>query len=120
MAYDPKFRQCVLDFIDDGNSMRDACEHFKVGRTTVYNWRQQLATTGSLCSQPRAAVPRKIPTAELREYIAAHPDDYLREMATHFHCSESGVWRALNRLGVTHKKKRPATAKPRRSNAKNT
>lgn len=45
-----------------------------------------------------------IPDEELKEYIAAHPDAYYTEIAEYFKCSDEGVRKACNRLGITCKK----------------
>ena len=38
---------------------------------------------------------RKIPLEELKTFIEAHPDAFLREIATHFDCAVPSVWAAL-------------------------
>ncbi|MCH9755911.1 MAG: transposase [Gammaproteobacteria bacterium] len=42
----------------------------------------------------------------LREFIAAHPDAYLHEIAEAFGVTPPGIWSALKRLKITRKKSR--------------
>ena len=40
----------------------------------------------------------------LKKDVAEHPDSYISERADHFGVSDSGMYYALQRLGVTYKK----------------
>lgn len=53
--------------------------------------------------------PGKFDENELKEYVAAHPNDYLSEIASVFKGSASGAHRALKRLKITRKKSRFST-----------
>ena len=47
---------------------------------------------------------RKIPLEELKTFVEAHPDAFLRESAAHFDCAVPSVWAALKQIKVTLKK----------------
>jgi DNA-binding MarR family transcriptional regulator len=60
--------------------------------------------TGSLEAKKRKHPAKKLPRQELTDYIAAHPDAYLSEIAEHFGCSGTAVSKALKILKITRKK----------------
>jgi len=41
---------------------------------------------------------------ELKVFVEAHPDAFLREIAAHFDCVVTSVWAALKQINVTFKK----------------
>ncbi|HES9892450.1 TPA: transposase, partial [Streptococcus pneumoniae] len=45
-----------------------------------------------------------IPLEELKTFVEAHPDAFLREIAAHFDCAVPSVWAALKQIKVTLKK----------------
>ena len=52
----------------------------------------------------RCPVNKKIIPEELIEYVEAHPDAYLKEIAEVFGCHPSSVLKRLRKLGITQKK----------------
>lgn len=52
----------------------------------------------------RVVKNRKIPLEELKAFVEAHPDAFLREIAAHFDCAVPSVWAALKQIKVTLKK----------------
>lgn len=52
----------------------------------------------------RVVKNRKIPLEELKTFVEAHPDAFLREIAAHFDCAVPSVWAALKQIKVTLKK----------------
>ena len=47
---------------------------------------------------------RKIPLEELKAFVEAHLDAFLREIAVHFDCAVPSVWTALKQIHITLKK----------------
>ena len=47
---------------------------------------------------------RKIPLEELKAFVEAHPDAFLREIAAHFDCAVPSVWATLKQIHVALKK----------------
>ena len=55
---------------------------------------------GHLELKKRVVKKRKIPLEELRAFVEAHPDDFLREIVAHFDCTVPSVWAALKQMKV--------------------
>ena len=104
MAYDIKLRQKVMNFIGKGHTVKEAQEVFEVGSTTIKGWKKLLGETGALEKRPLDRKPSKLCPIRLRAYINENPDSYLYEIAKEFNCTESAVYYALKRMGITRKK----------------
>ena len=59
---------------------------------------------GYLERKKRVVKKRKIPLEELKSFVEAHPDAFLREIVAHFNCVVPSVWAALKQINVTLKK----------------
>ena len=59
---------------------------------------------GYLERKKRVVKKRKIPLEELKAFVEAHPDTFLREIVAHFDCVIPSVWAALKQIHVTLKK----------------
>ena len=59
---------------------------------------------GHLERKKRVIKSRKIPLEELKAFVEAYPDAFLREIAVHFECAVPSVWAALKQIKVTLKK----------------
>ena len=51
----------------------------------------------------RVVKKRKTPLEELKAFVEAHPDAFLREIAAHFDCVVPSVWAALKQIKDTRK-----------------
>ncbi|WP_175880559.1 IS630 transposase-related protein [Streptococcus thalassemiae] len=56
---------------------------------------------GHLERKKRVVKKRKIPLEELRAFVEAHPDAFLREIAARFDYAVPSVWAALKQMKVT-------------------
>lgn len=119
MGYSTDLRGTVLNFIDAGHSIKEACKLFTVSRSSIQRWRLKLSGGGHLGSKSRIKSPYKVDSAALCAYISEHPDAYLNEIATHFNVTDSGISKALSRLKITRKKKQRSMQKETKSNANN-
>jgi transposase len=124
-AYSTDLKERLVRAVADGQPMREAARRFGVAVTTVKRAVVQQRETGSLERKPIPGCPRRIgkdQEASLRARLEAAPDATVLE-----HCawwaeqhgqqlSETTMWRAIRRLGWTHKKSRwqPASATRRR------
>ncbi len=104
MAYDVKYRKRVMEYLEEGHTQKEAQEVFKVGHSTLSNWRKLLTETGSLQKRPLDRKHKKIDPEKLKACVAEHPDAYLKEIAGAFNCSDTAVGKALARLKITRKK----------------
>ena len=104
MAYSTDFKQRALDYIKEGHSHVEAAKVFDVGVRTLFTWEKNLREQGHLERKKRVVKNRKIPLEELKAFVEAHPDAFLREIAAHFDCAVPSVWAALKQIKVTLKK----------------
>jgi transposase len=125
-AYSTDLKERLVRAVADGQPMREAARRFGVAVTTVKRAVVQQRETGSLERKPIPGGPRKIGRereAILLARLQAAPDATVLE-----HCawwaehhgqqlSEATMWRAIRRLGWTHKKShwQPASATKRRA-----
>ena len=101
MSYDEKYRKRTLEYRQEGHTL----EQFKIAIITIRKWEKQLREEGNLKKHAVKRPFRKIDPEKLREHVKARPDDYLREIAKVFNCSEAGIRKALKRLKITRKKR---------------
>jgi transposase len=104
MAYDKKYRASVLRYIDEGHTLEETKEVFRVGTTTIKRWRKLRKETGILEDRPKEKWHKKIDLAKLQAYYKETPDSYLSEAAEAFGCSITAIFKARKRLGITRKK----------------
>ena len=114
-AYSSDLKERLVRAVAEGQPMREAARRFGVAVTTVKRAVVQQRETGSLARKPIPGGPRRIrpeQEAVLRARWEAAPDATVLE-----HCawwaehtgqelSEVTMWRAIRRLGWTHKKRR--------------
>lgn len=81
------------------------------GSQVFWCWRQNSLHVGKerreqehIERKKRVVKNRKIPLEELKTFVEAHPDAFLREIAAHFDCAVPSVWAALKQIKVTLKK----------------
>lgn len=104
--YSVDLRERVLSFVDEGGAKVEACKLFKIGHNTLYLWIRQRKERGTIEPKIRGKYKtRKIEESQLREYVKAHADATLSEMAEIFSVSSVAIWKALRRFGITYKKK---------------
>ena len=125
-AYSTDLKERLVRAVADGQPMREAARRFGVAVTTVKRAVVQERETGSLARKPIPGGPRKIgreqeavllarledaPDATVLEHCAWWAEQYGQQL------SEATMWRAIRRLGWTHKKRRwqPANATRRRA-----
>ncbi len=120
-AYSSDLKERLVRAVAEGQPMREAARRFGVAVTTVKRAVVQQRETGALERKPIPGRPRTIrgeQEALLRARLEAAPEATVLE-----HCAwwaeqygqtlgEVAMWRAIHRLGWTHKKKRwqPANA----------
>ncbi len=109
MSYSKKYRERTIEYRQAGHTLEETHQTFKVSKSTIQEWEKQLKETGDLEKKELHRGYRKIDPEELKAYVAEHPDAYQSEMAEAFGCSESGIRYALQRYGITRRKRQPAT-----------
>ena len=118
-AYSTDLKERLVRAVADGLPMREAARRFHVAVTTVKRAVVQQRETGSLERKPILGCPRRMgPEQEmvLRARLEAAADATVLEHGAWWAehqgqlLSEATMWRAIRRLGWTHKKTR--TVKP--------
>ncbi|MBF8970519.1 IS630 transposase-related protein [Streptococcus sp. NLN76] len=104
MAYGIDFRKRVLEYVKEGHTRKETAALFNISTNTLYSWEKQERELGHLERKKRVGKSRKIPLDKLQEFVEAHPDAFLREIAEHFSCSIPSVWAALKQVNITLKK----------------
>jgi transposase len=120
-AYSNDLRERVVRVVAEGRPMREAARRFGVSVSAVKRYVVRQQETGSLTPKPIPGCPRRIGPGQeaiLRARLAAEPDATVLEQCAWWaehrgqRLSEATMWRAMRRLGWTHKKRRwqPASA----------
>ena len=124
-AYSTDLKERLVRAVADGQPMREAARRFGVAVTTVKRAVVQARETGSLERKPIPGRPREIgheQEARLRARLEAAPEATVEEHCAWWAAHEgpelsvATMWRAIRRLGWTHKKShwQPANATRRR------
>jgi transposase len=108
MAYDKKFRTRAVEYRKEGHTIDQTCEVFKIGSFSLKKW-TKMYDLGEIEDKPKKPFFKKIDPVKLKEFIEENPDAYLHEIAEFFACSDEAIRKALKRLGITRKKRRPPT-----------
>jgi len=106
MAYSGDFRIKVMEYLDGGQTQREARSTFNISLTAINSWRQKYKKTGEVKDDPRPQRKhKKLDPEKLKIYVQEHPDAYLKEIGEAFGCSDTAVQKAFKRLGITRKKR---------------
>lgn len=121
-AYSYDFRQKVMQAIElDGLKKCEASELFNISRNTINLWFQRKAETGDVEVKPRltSSAQQKITDWEkFRAFAKEHEDKTQAQMAQLWEgdISSRTISRALQKLGLTRKKRRTGTGNGMKSN----
>ena len=111
MAYSHDLRKKALGYIENGGSQVQASRIFAVTIQTLCNWANRRKRGLLPPIKTRKRSPSKINNEALKKYLQKHPDAYLREIASEFDSSISGIFYACKRLKVSLKKRPRFTKK---------
>jgi transposase-like protein len=104
MAYDAKFREAVLRYIDKGSSYKEVERLFGLSYNTVSQWKKLRDETGSPDKRPLNRTWKLVDPEKLRADVEERPRDSDLIRARRFGCSESGMRSALERHGLMKKR----------------
>ena len=120
MAYSEDYRKRAVEYYKEGNHQAVVKEVFKIHPSTLRDWETRYESGSLKPNYPKTRKPRKLPSDELKAYIAANPDAFLSEIGEHFGCSAEAVRKALIKLEITLKKIQSVTKNDAKSNVPNT
>ncbi len=110
LPYSQDLRDRVLAACSRGMATKQITELFGVSPSWVRRVKQRLRDDGENSPRPPEPMCRhtKIDRDRLVELVELHPDATLVELREMLgvRCSESAVWKALDKLGFTFKKRR--------------
>ena len=104
MAYSTDLRSVTIKLINEGKTQKEVSELLSISIGTIRNWTKLFRGTGKLERKNRAKGAYKYNDDELRAYVANNPAATLKEIASHFNGTWSGIDKALTRLKITFKK----------------
>src|SRR5215207_4103343 len=113
-AYAVDLRERSLRALASGMPAAEVARLFDVSASSLYRWRQRQARGDGLDPGRSSGRPRAIPAAQepvLAAQVAAQPDATLAEHCVRWHATQGGsvsvaaMQRALDRLGLTRKKR---------------
>ena len=110
MAHSQELRDRVLGAFDRGMQTKQIADTLGVCRAWVRRVKHRRRKTGETTARPMGgARVIKIDVVRLAELVAEQPDATIPELRDRLgvECSESGVGKALRRLGLSVKKKQP-------------
>lgn len=83
-AYSIDLGERVLKYLETKNNKKRASQLFCVGITTIYRWVRQKREKGNVAPLQRKYTYKKLNDQQLKEYVKAHPDQFLSEIANFF------------------------------------
>ena len=104
MSYSKDLREKVLAVVEEGMRQEKARKMFKLGSTTITQWKKLRAETGSLENRPLERSWRKIDAEKLKADVEEKPDDFDWERSERFGCSGQGIESARKKHKITRKK----------------
>lgn len=100
MTYSLDFRKRVLAVKEKKElSFSEASKRFDVPMRTLFRWKKRIEP-----KTKRNKPATKIDMVALKKNVEKHPDLYQYERAAHFGVTQSAIWFALQRLGISYKK----------------
>ena len=110
IPYSQDLRDRVLAACDRAMKTKKIADLFGVSTSWVRRVKQRRREHGEVAPRPPEPATRyvKIHRVRLGELVETHPDATLVELRAMLgvQCAESAIWKALNKMGYTFKKRR--------------
>jgi len=110
IPYSQDLRDRVLAACDREMKTKQIADLFNVSPSWVRRVKQRRREHGEVAPRPPEPLVRhiKIDRARLRELVETRPDATLAELRSMLgvRCAESSIWKALDKMGYTFKKRR--------------
>ena len=112
MTYSLDFRKKVFQIKEKRElTFQETSELFDISIRTLFRWQDEIEPC---LTRNRPSI--KIDMEKLKNDVTDRPDDYQWERAKRFGVTQSAIKYALDRLGITYKKKRYNTRKQMKKN----
>lgn len=109
MSYSRDYRKRTIEYREEGHTLEETHEVFRVSISAIRRWEKQWKEKGTLAPAPLVRGYKKINPEKLKKYVREHPDAYPKEIAKEFGCCETAIRKAFTRIGITRKKRRHIT-----------
>ena len=109
MSYPIRYRKRTIEYRQEGHTLEETGETFKVSISTIRKWEKQLKEKGHLEKKAVKQKFKKLDPEKLKAYVKAHPDAYQAKIGKAFGCTDTAVRKAFRRLGITRKKRQNDT-----------
>ena len=113
-AYSIDLREKVLKYLETDPNKTSASRLFQIGIATIHRWVSRKKEKGHVEPLRRKYAYKKIDDQKLIEYVEAHPDHFLSEIAKHFDLTPQAIFYALRRVNITRKKRPRSIRKGRK------
>lgn len=118
MAYSLDMRERAMEMVKEGYKKKEIARILGIGVTTLNSWRKKEAAGGLGTSYPKERVRKKVDEKKLKEYVEKRPDAYIDEIAKEIGSKRGTVYSAMQRLGITRKKRRRSIESETKRSAK--
>jgi len=114
MAYSIDFIKRAVAYKQEGHTLKQLQEAFGIPAETYYDWKEKLENGFNFGIKAKGERRRKIDKIALEQALEENPDAFLWELAEQFNCTPTAIFYALEKLGITRKKRLSAIMKNRK------
>lgn len=107
MAYSRDYKKRAVEYKRDHHTMEETRRVFLMSKSTYYKWEKEY--DAGYPEKLKRTCEKKINKEALKRAIKERPDSELTELAAPFGCTPQAVFYALERMGITLKKRRSHT-----------
>ena len=104
MSYDKKVREQALKYRET-HTLKETSEVYGVSVDAIKDWSRLYRETGSVERKPLERKWRKINPEKLKADVELYPDDFNRERAIRFECTEEAIRLSMKQNKLTRKKR---------------
>ncbi len=76
MSYPEEYRKRTIEYRQEGHTLEETKEVFKVSISTIRTWENQMRKKGNLKAKRPNRSFKKIDPEKLKAYVKEHPDAY--------------------------------------------
>ena len=117
--YGKDLRMKVINFIQKGNTQKQAVEVFCINKNTISSWWQRYRQDGCVSSKSMKGAKPSIDKEQFIDFIKSNSDARVSDIAAHFNLSQGGAFYWLKKLKFVFKKKTSPTWRQMKQEGKN-